>query len=175
MIHVNERGVPLVPEHILARARMIDPNIEIKPYRFGEREINFAARYAWPEHSPKRAWVQSGKVDPADAYDILCWAPPACSPDEFVSYLEHGLTAMVAGNETARHIGDMLTRIRSENQKASDERWNTVIDNAMELMDRHATLVCPDIITVAGAEIHNAPAKPLPKAVPKPERLRKRA
>jgi hypothetical protein len=162
MHHENEYGVPIPSAELQERVRRVDPAIQLRAFYWGRNEIRWAAQYAWPENDPRRARIQSGELDPAKAWDIICYAPLDCSPDEFVGLLDRGLTAMGVGNQKG-YVVELLAKVAAENRKVAADRWAKVSDDALELMDTHASLVSPDIIRQSGISVPGMGPESRPK------------
>lgn len=157
-VHMTERGVPIPSPSVMERLRLIDPLLDLKPFRFGDNGIEWAATFKWPADDPRRERIQKGEIPPDQDSDIIAFIPLTVSVDEIPAYLEKGLTAMYAGNQRG-YVERMLARIRSENQKAPEERWAKVIDRAMEEFETFAGKCSSDVIRVPSAGIPNAKPK----------------
>lgn len=152
----NERGVPLALPSVAARLRDIDASYELRAYRLGDSGIQWAVTCPWPQGNRKWARVQCGELSPAQAFDIIAWIPLDVSVDDVPGYVERGLVGLGSGDD---HIRRALAKIRTENEKAPEERWAKVIDRAMESFETHSALASPDVIRIASAGIPNAPSK----------------
>lgn len=162
VVHENERGVPIPSPVVMERVRAIDPLLDLKPFRFGDNGIEWAATFKWPADDPRRARIQAGELAPDQDSDIIAFIPLRVGVDEIPAYLEKGLTAMHAGNQRG-HVDRMLSRIRAENQKSPDQRWAKVIDTAMETFETLASKASPDVIRHVSAGIPGAPNGPAVK------------
>lgn len=161
VVHENERGVPIPSPVVMERVRAIDPLLDLKPFRFGDNGIEWAATFKWPADDPRRARIQSGELAPDSDSDIIAFIPLRVSVDEIPAYLEKGLTAMRSANQRG-YVDQMLSRIRSENQKAPDARWAKVIDTALETFETFASKASSDVIRMPSAGIpgaKNGPAR----------------
>ncbi len=84
---------PEVPPAALARLREVGL-AQVPPVTYGMRYIfsvagsYWAITQAWGDDDPRRASIQRGEIDPANAHDIVATLPGDCSPSEAGSFIE---------------------------------------------------------------------------------------
>lgn len=89
-------GLPVPPQELVAKLKAFDPRIGLF-----YTKAAWAITEAWREDDPRRAWVQSGQMQEAMAFDICGHLPLTCSLDEALPYIERELRSYTPEQFTA--------------------------------------------------------------------------
>jgi hypothetical protein len=83
---LNSVGHPEPPTHVVGRLRAIHAGLSLKFVdHTGE---HWAVCLAWQPEDTRWARVQSGRTDPASAYDIIGFLPVDCPAEQAPAHLE---------------------------------------------------------------------------------------
>ena len=83
---LNSAGQPEPPTAVVRRLRALHAGLHLRYLEHtGE---HWAVCMDWQPDDRRWEWVQTGKSDPASAYDIIGYLPMLCSADEAPAYLE---------------------------------------------------------------------------------------
>ena len=107
---------PAVAVDIKRRLEEIDPRLGLM---IAPSELNgvWAVTWKWGPNDPRRAEVQAGKRSERDAFDILCWLPKDCPPEEAYGFITTRFTQL-QGREDVRKL---LERVHNFNNKRKAE------------------------------------------------------
>lgn len=124
---LNAAGVPEPSPEIRRRLQAIHGNLDI---RFVEGiNSHWAVTLGWSNDDRRREWIQSGKTDPAKAFDIIGYLPLDCPVEEAPAYL-----GKVFREFPRQDVQDLVGRVAKYNegpaQKAVEEALAEVLDSA---------------------------------------------
>lgn len=120
-------GRPKPPEEIVRRLRAIDPRMGLK-FVPGVL-MNWAVTMEFGPDDRRRKDIQSGKVNPEDAYDIIGWLPAECSLDEAPAYISR-MIAMYPREDVRKALDRMEAWNATEGGKEEmEEVLNELADD----------------------------------------------
>lgn len=145
LIDLAEKPVP--PTEMVRRLKQIDPRLgltfssTVDPATDRLRPT-WALTMEWLPDDPRRVMIQDGTIPLSYNFDILCWLPFDCSPDEAYGYVVQKFTLMQDKPDVKR----MLERVHTYNQAARTEALRPTMELAEELFETNKHRIRSDAV-----------------------------
>jgi hypothetical protein len=122
---LSAEGVSQAPSDMVARLKQVDPSLDLKfiylPTGEYTKSAWWAIVYAWPMNDPRMARVQSGEINPKNAFDIIGYLPLDASPDDAYGWFVKAIKGAVPHHGS--HVAKFLEGI---------DRYNTGVTKAAQ-------------------------------------------
>ena len=140
MIYTAE-GTPARPE-LEQALKQLDDSLGIR-WIFGA----WAVTYRWPDADTRRQMIRNGSMDPEAAFDVLCYLPKDCPPEQAAGYLDQHCLHW-ARDLGRNDIGRLLDHIHAHNAAVSKEANRSTLEYAEELMDANAHVLKEEMLGI---------------------------
>lgn len=127
-VFITPRGDPIVPSEVTRELAQLSPRIKVEWVNGAWGTSSFVVKLQWPEGDKRWERVQTGELDPAQAFDIEQRFPREISTGEMVAWLRNRW----GERNRPRNPKAEAERLIAEAQKLMQEADAQAVDTAVE-------------------------------------------